>query len=492
MQPVVQAVLRSWSIPPVATFALLLTALTYLRGAWLLRRAGYPYLPAWRIGSFVLGLFALWFALSSPLDTFSPFVLTAHMLQHMTLMMVAPPLILLGEPLIPIVRGMPRFAAREFAGPFLNWPVTERIGLALTNPVVALLLMGFVMFFWHVPGPYELALRSSGWHQVEHACFFFASIIFWWPVVQPWPSHTQWPRWAMVPYLVIADLQNTVLSAVLVFSDKILYPSYAAGPSLFGLTPQEDQAAAGAIMWVVGSLAFIVPAILVAIQCLTRRHTEVPFQSSRRPETSAEDASSHPAARVLFPSRLNSRAFEAASFVALFLITATAFVAFSSQASDDDDQVLRLSQLRGPFAISIYGPSGELSPGHADFGVLVQDRSSHEILLDCEVDLILRDANGKEPTAATVRASPGDENKLLFAADLALDTPGARILDVTVRNAKNSASVSMPLEIVATSETGFPFRWSYIVTVAVGAVLCLVYFWRHRRSNAARLTAPIA
>ena len=75
----------------------------------------------------------------------------------------------------------------------------------------------------------------------------------------------------MVPYLVIADLQNTVLSAVLVFADKILYPSYAAGPSLFGFTPREDQAAAGAIMWVIGSLAFIVPAVLIAIQCLSRR-----------------------------------------------------------------------------------------------------------------------------------------------------------------------------------------------------------------------------
>src|SRR5262252_10371156 len=97
MQPVVQAVLLSWSIPPVATFAIVLTAFTYLRGAWLLRRASYPDLPAWRITTFLLGLLALWFALASPLDTFSSFVLTAHMLQHMTLMMVAPPLLLLGD-----------------------------------------------------------------------------------------------------------------------------------------------------------------------------------------------------------------------------------------------------------------------------------------------------------------------------------------------------------------------------------------------------------
>src|SRR4029453_3080540 len=87
-----------------------------------------------------------------------------------------------------------------------------------------------------------------------------------------WPSRAQWPRWAMVPYLVIADLQNTVLSAALVFSDKILYPTYAAAPSLFGLTPKNDKAAAGAMMWVVGWIAFLVPAVLIAIQCLQRTH----------------------------------------------------------------------------------------------------------------------------------------------------------------------------------------------------------------------------
>jgi cytochrome c oxidase assembly factor CtaG len=489
MESVGQAVLRSWSIPPVATFALLLTALTYLRGAWLLRRAGYPYLPAWRIASFALGLFSLWFALASPLDTFSPFVLTAHMLQHMLLMMVAPPLILLGEPLIPMVRGMPRFAAREFAGPFLNWPVAERIGLALTKPVVALVLMGAVMFVWHVPGPYELALRSSAWHQTEHACFFFTSIIFWWPVVQPWPSRAQWPRWAMVPYLVIADLQNTALSAILVFSDKILFPSYAAGPSLFGLTPQEDQAAAGAIMWVVGSLAFIVPAILIAVQCLTRRRSEVASQPSRRSETSAPDASLHFGGKGWFANRPTSKAIEAGFFVLLFVATAAIFVFLSSRASDDDDQVLRLSRQEGPFAIAIYGPSGELSPGPATFGVLVQDRSSHEVLLDSEVALVLRETAEKEPQS--VRASREEQNKLLFIADLDLNTSSNAVLDVSVQNADRNATVSMPLEVAAPAEKEFPIRWTVVVIVAFAALLCLVYFWRHRMSNSARLAAPI-
>jgi len=475
----------------VATFALGLTALIYLRGAWLLRRAGYPYLPAWRIASFAIGLFALWFALASPLDTFSPFVLTAHMLQHMMLMMVAPPLILLGEPLIPIVRGMPRFAAREFAGPILNWRIAERIALALTNPVVALVLMGIVMFAWHVPGPYELAVRSSAWHQLEHACFFITSMIFWWPVVQPWPSRGQWPRWAMVPYLVIADLENTALSSILVFSDKILYPSYASGPSLFAFNPQEDQAAAGAIMWVVGSLAFIVPAILIAIQCLSRRRAEVQVSVSTRPKGSAGDASSRPAAKKQFANRLNSRAWEAASFVILFVMTAAAFVVLSSYASDDDGQVLRLSRQEGPLAISVYGPSGELVPGPANFAVLVQDRSTRAPLLDSEVHFILRDPAGKD-LPVTVPALPGDENKLLFTANPDLDTPGPWILDITVQNANRNVMVSMPLEVVPATDRGWAVRWPYVVIVAVSMLLCSAYFWRRRTSNSAGYAAPLA
>ena len=524
MQPIVQAVLRSWSIPPVATYALVLTALTYLRGAWLLRRAGYPYLPVWRLGSFTLGLFALWFALASPLDTFGPFVLTAHMLQHMILMMVAPPLILLGEPLIPIVRGMPRFAAREFAGPFLNWPAGHRIGLALTNPVIALLLMGTVMFAWHAPGPYEFALRSSFWHQVEHACFFLASIIFWWPVVQPWPSHPRWPRWAMVPYLVIADLQNTALSAVLVFADKILYPSYAAGPSLFGLTPLEDQAAAGAMMWVIGSLAFIVPAVLIAIQCLSRRRLvpewvdghgfsraqsgvesrasalelprlkKLPKESLWKSFVSGHDFSradtsfiSHP------PSGLQSarRSFEVAWFLVLFIVVASGFAALSRFSTVDDDQVLRLSQQSGPFAVAVYGPAGDIPAGPATFGVLVQDRDSREVLLDSQVEFVLHNRTAADVSAQPVRATRDDENRLLFTADVDFGSAGARLLEIEVRQAGRTAVLSLPVEAV-NSEPGMPPRWSYVVILAFAGILCAAYLWRHRGSKSAELALPIA
>ena len=507
MQPVFQAVVASWSIPPAGD----LRPGAY--GADLLarcmavasRRISLP--AAMATGKLRAGLFSLWFALASPLDTFGPFVLTAHMLQHMMLMMVAPPLILLGEPLIPIVRGMPRFAAREFAGPFLNWRLAQRVGLALTNPVVALLLMGAVMFAWHVPALYELALRSSSWHEVEHACFFFASIIFWWPVIQPWPSRAQWPRWAMVPYLMIADLQNTALSAVLVFSDKILYPSYAAGPSLFGFTPQEDQAAAGATMWVVGSLAFIIPAVLTAIQCLSRTR---PFQKSLEAHglVSGHDFSRadkpsifviprglQPAgdllSRLFQPGTLSKRRnFQLASFLILFALTAAGFAALSGLSSDDDDQVLRASQPAGPFTVGVYGPAGDIAVGPATFSALVQDRNTHEVLLDSEVDFAQSNPNTQDVFTRRVRASRENENKLLFTTDVDFDSSGSRVLAIEVRQAGRSGILSLPVEVLK-SDAGSSLRWSYIVILTFAGALCAVYLWRHRVARSGELTVPL-
>jgi putative membrane protein len=271
--------LRSWSLPPFATFALVLSAIFYLRGWCIVRGADQSLLPSWRAGAFLSGLGFVWIALASPLDALNELLLTAHMLQHMLLMMVAPPLILLGAPLIPMVRGLPGVVVRRSIGSFLNWPAAERIGRALANPIAGALAMGLAMFAWHTPSLYELALRSESWHEVEHATFFLASLIFWWPVVLPWPSRGQWPRWAMVPYLLVADLQNTALSAILAFSDRVLYRSYSEAPRLSGLSALEDQVAAGAFMWLAGSMAFIVPAIGVAVQCLSMRSARDPMST---------------------------------------------------------------------------------------------------------------------------------------------------------------------------------------------------------------------
>ena len=199
------------------------------------------------------------------------------MMQHLVLMMLAPPLIVWGAPLLPVLRGLPSGVLKYGLGPMLGWPVARLLAHWLTHPAVAWLAFVSATVAWHVPALYELALRSHFWHHVQHLCFLSTGILFWWPVLQPWPSRARWPRWTMILYLLLADLMNTAVSATLIFSERILYPTYLAGPRLWDISVLDDQAAAGAIMWVPGALAYLVPAGLLVIQLLDapRTHPQV-------------------------------------------------------------------------------------------------------------------------------------------------------------------------------------------------------------------------
>src|SRR5262245_36087020 len=271
MQSVSQAILSSWSIDPKIALVLAAALVLYYRGWLILHRTLPQRFSLWRLLGFTSGLIILWLAIASPLDAFSGLLLSAHMVQHLLLMSVAPPLILLGTPFVPVLRGLPRRFARDGVGPFLVWPALRRAGNAVTHPVNCWVVMAVTLFAWHVPAAFDLALRSPAWHQFEHACFFGASLLFWWTVVRPFPSRLQWPLWSVPLYLLVADLLNTTLSAILTFSDHVLYRHYLEVPGLFGTAALADQIRAGVIMWVPGSLVFLIPAALIAIEYLSPR-----------------------------------------------------------------------------------------------------------------------------------------------------------------------------------------------------------------------------
>jgi len=270
MDPV-GAALSSWSVPPWPTALLIATALVYARGWRVLHRQMPQRFGAARLTAFCGGLAAVFLAVASPLDAFAGLLLQVHMAQHLLLMMVAPPLLWLGAPAVPLLRGLPQRLAKTGLGPFLACPRLQRAARALAHPLVSWAIFAATVVAWHLPGPYQLALRSPGWHQVEHAAFLSAGLLFWWPVVQPWPSQPVWPRWTMIPYLLLADGLNTILSALFAFSERVIYPLYAAAPRLAGVTPLDDQATAGALMWVPGSIAFLVPVVLIVLGLLSDR-----------------------------------------------------------------------------------------------------------------------------------------------------------------------------------------------------------------------------
>lgn len=282
MDTIASAVLSSWTIDPRVMVLFAAIAFFYIRGWLRSRRLSRGEWDARRLACFLGGLASLFLALESPLDAFDALLLSAHMTQHLLLMMIAPPLLLLGDPTIPILRGLPRSFVKEGLGPFLSWPALRRVLQWITSPPVTWLAFAVSTIAWHVPALYELALRSPFWHATQHACFFWTGVLFWWPVVASGHRRTRWPRWAMIPYLLLGDILNTALSAVLIFSDRVLYPSYEA-IRVSGLSAREDQAAAGAIMWVPGSIVYIVPAVVIAVRLFARgRRTERRWPTPRR------------------------------------------------------------------------------------------------------------------------------------------------------------------------------------------------------------------
>jgi cytochrome c oxidase assembly factor CtaG len=224
-----------------------------------------------RLICFLAGLIVLFLASESPLDSFDTLLLSAHMAQHLLLMMIAPALLLWSEPALPLLRGLPRSVTKEALGPFLTWPALRQFFHWLTSPVVTWIAFAGSTVLWHLPAAYELALGNPNWHAFQHASFFWTGVLFWWPIIRPGPVQYPWPEWVGIPYLLFADLVNTALSAVFVFSGKLLYPTYAA-VRLAGLTAADDQTLAGAIMWVPGSIVYLLPAAGLAMRLLTTPH----------------------------------------------------------------------------------------------------------------------------------------------------------------------------------------------------------------------------
>jgi len=234
------------------TLVIFFAGAVYLRG-WLRHRS----IPVWRVCSFFLGLLAIWVAVVSPVASLDSHLLTAHMIQHLLLMTIAPPLIWLGEPLLTVR------AAR--------WLFPKRLGRVLGDPKFCWLAAAAALVIWHVPAVFELGMQSSTWHFIEHASFFMTGLLFWWPVIQPWPSVTRWPRWSMLLYLFLATLPCDVLSGFLVFSDRVAYPMYLRMPQHGGLSPLEDQQLAAALMWTCVTIVFLVAGTVLSMQILSPR-----------------------------------------------------------------------------------------------------------------------------------------------------------------------------------------------------------------------------
>jgi cytochrome c oxidase assembly factor CtaG len=293
-----QAILESWSAPIGVNVPLGLTVLVYTLGWLRLRRVFHSLIFPWQLAAFLAGIASLWIAVGSPLEAFDDVSLSVHMVQHLLLMAIAPPLILLGSPALPLLRGLPRLI-RGAVGRFLRWPPAERLGHVLTDPAVCWMAASAALIAWHIPAAFELALRSDTWHEFEHACFFATSLMFWWPVVQPYPSAARWPGWSIPLYLFLGTLPGGALGAFLTFCDRVLYPSYGSAQMIFQVSPLEDQVFAGALMWAFGTFVYMVPAVILTVRFLSGNTAPSSNRTAIHHRKLSGDAYDHSQAEVI-------------------------------------------------------------------------------------------------------------------------------------------------------------------------------------------------
>jgi cytochrome c oxidase assembly factor CtaG len=250
-----------WPVEPSVAIPIVITGAVYLRGWDLLRRRLPRRFRVCHATVFLAGLVTMLLALASPVDAFTHRWLSAHMVQHLLLMVVVPPMLWMGAPVVPLVVGLPR-SIRRMALAVARTPIGRNSTRWLLHPSVGWLAFALALWIWHAPALYDLALDSDLWHHVEHACFLGSALLFWRPVILAWPSQTIWPRWTMVPYLGLAMFQSLPLAVILTFSDRVIYTRYSS---------VEDQALAGVIMWVPGSIPLLLPILRVIVELSSAR-----------------------------------------------------------------------------------------------------------------------------------------------------------------------------------------------------------------------------
>lgn len=236
-----------WNIEPTIAIGLLAMLAGYL---FVTRDTGITSDPnrvttSKQKASFIAGLVTLFVALGPPLDDWSDhYLLLAHMVQHLLLILLAAPLLLVGIPawmLEPLTRNR----------------VTNTIGYWLTRPVIAYAIANLVIVLWHLPVLYDAALRSQPIHVLEHATFIATGILAWWPIAGPLP---QWPRLSLPLqslYFFAMTIPGSIVGAFITFAEPGLYSPYDTAPRIFNIDLATDQQAAGLVMWVLVATIYL-------------------------------------------------------------------------------------------------------------------------------------------------------------------------------------------------------------------------------------------
>jgi len=257
--------ITAWTADALVLVALAVSVGLYLVGWRRLSRHSRTRagLVKWRRWSYLAGLAVLGVALLSPLNAYAGLLFSAHMAQHLLLLLIVPPLIWLGAPLVPLLWGLPeqeRRGAARLLGP--RGPL-HAVGDVLTDARAATALYLGVTALWHVPALYDAAQGRSFVHDVEHVAFLGTGLLFWWAIIHPTGGRRRLGLGSAVFYLIPPLLLSNALGALLTFAQRPLYETYIQAPRVTSLSPLEDQQLGGLIMWVPGGMFWMIPLFIV-------------------------------------------------------------------------------------------------------------------------------------------------------------------------------------------------------------------------------------
>jgi cytochrome c oxidase assembly factor CtaG/cytochrome c2 len=250
-----------WTFEPLVLVAVVVSTTLYLIGVRRLwsRQTGAGIRHS-EVAAFATGLAAAAFALFSPLHSLGGVLFSAHMMQHELLISMSAPFIVLGRPLIPMLWALPP-DWRRFVGSWSRSSAVGRMWHTLALPLVAFSLHAMALWAWHLPGPYQATLGSEFIHSLQHASFFGTALLFWWTILKTRGSELGYG--VAVFYLFATALQTGALGALLTFANGLWYPAYATTTGPWGLSPLEDQQLGGLIMWIPGSIPYLVAGLFI-------------------------------------------------------------------------------------------------------------------------------------------------------------------------------------------------------------------------------------
>ena len=252
--------LLGWNIDPLIALPLIVAGIVWWRLLGSIDRAhpGHP-VPAAQRWSFVAGLFVIAVALMSGIERYDTTLFSLHMVQHLLLAMVAPPLIALGAPITQVLRASSASTRQGVVLPILH----SRVLGVLAHPIVAWIVFAGVMWGTHFSPVFDLSLENRSVHDLEHVLYLASGLLFWWPAVGLDPAPHRMGHAARLGYLFLQMPQNSFLAVAILFADAPLYPHYATLYGPYGIDALSDQRLAAGIMWFVGDVIFLVALLAV-------------------------------------------------------------------------------------------------------------------------------------------------------------------------------------------------------------------------------------